>query len=545
MEVVHGPGGEGAASSSSSGATGAGAGASTAAAAGAPHGPDPFDTDLSSYHRFVELERLAAGEFGQVFERIKVLADAIHGKVSKYRWKREPRAAPPPTRALVELDEAISIVERCITSNDPTDLVEFAQGLVDGGGQLRGILRMHNWGNGAFADAPDLQSLLEDLARARQHLAGQLQDAIVVGKRMASHLVRQNVGRQHNEGRAYFYPRGPPPAPHIEDAMNEIGVLSYLRRLPNLPVYLLRLLGVFLEGDHVTMVTEFADSELFEQVAGGHMTFPEERVMRYTWQLLQATRFLHANRIGHRDISLENILISFGSDPRGEIRLMDFGQAARTHSQCGSVLLRYFVTCGKQYYRAPECYVPRQPRVGVLAPADSTPGDVVMAQVLDASMKRTGYFCEVRLPSNAEPGRPCAAATYGYTVPAADVFACGVALFILTWKAPPWKMAILSDPGFIFVHTNGEGAIGRLVVNWGKMELAPPAMSMLTRMLQAEPRKRPSVEDCLASPWFEPMAAEQVPTHPPPDDPWGGGADVAASGGDAGGSSGGGAQASP
>lgn len=518
MEVVHALGGEGAASSSSSGATGAAAGtgasAGATAAAGAPHGPDPFRTDLSVYHPYVVFEPLAAG----MFTRIKHLADAIHGKVSKYRWNRELRQAPQ-TRALMELDEAIGIVERCIASNDPTDLVQFAQGLCEGGGHLRGILRMHHWGGGAFAEAPDLQSFLEDLTRARQHLVGQLQDEIVVGKRMASHLVRQNEGRQTCEGTAYFHPRGPPPAPHIEDAMNEIGVLSYLRRLPNLPVYLLRLLGVFLEGDYVTMVTEFADSELFAQVASGLMTFPEERVMRYTWQLLQATRFLHSHYLGHRDISLENILISFGSDPRGEIRLMDFGQAVRTHSRCRSVLLRYFVTCGKHYYRAPECYVPRQPRVGVLAPVDFLPGDVAMAQVLDANMQPTGYFCEVRLPSGAKPGLPCAAATYGYTVPPADVFACGVALFILTWKAPPWKMALLSDPGFLYVKSNGDGAIGRLVRNWRKEELAPPAMALLTSMVQAEPRRRPSVEDCLASPWFDPMAAEQVPTHPPPTDP--------------------------
>lgn len=510
-------GGEGAASSSTAGVVTASAASASAVGvagavdAGVPHEADPHNTDLSAYHRFVVFEEVAAG----AFTKIKLLSDAIHGKVYKYRWNREPREVAP-TQAVLEFDEALAAVQRGISQGgDESFLTEFAQRLRDGGGQLRSLLKAHTWAGNAFRRPPNLKALLSDLEQAKQHLLGQLQDAIVVGKKMPSVRVRQNDGRQTNECRAYFNPRGPPPAPHIEDALTEIGALSYLRQQQDLPVYLLRLLAVVLEGDIVTMVTEFIDSELFEQVVSGQLAFPEERVMRYTWQLLQATRYLHSHRIGHRDISLENILITFGSDLEGQIRLMDFGQAVRTHSLCGSVLLRYFIACGKQYYRAPECYIPRQTPVCVVAPESSVPGDVVMARLLDANRQRTGYLCEVRLPNNAVPGQPCAAAVWGYTVPPLDVFSCGVALFILAWKAPPWKMALLSDPGFAFIHTNGDGAIGRLVQSWGRTALAPAAMQLLARMLQTDPKRRPAVEECLASPWFEQMADQHVPTHQP------------------------------
>lgn len=299
--------------------------------------------------------------------------------------------------------------------------------------------------------------------------------------------------------------------------MTEMGVMAYLSQQPDLPVYLLRLLGLFMdENNNITMATEFIDSELFEQVSAGTMSFTEDRVMRYTWQLLHATRYLHEKHIGHRDISLENILISFGDDVAGQIRLMDFGQAVRTHSTCGTVPLRYFIHCGKRFYRAPECYLPRSPqpwvRAYVRAPATATPGQVVMAPILDANLRPTSYLAEVCLPSDVVPQEPCMATLWGYTVPPLDVFSCGVALFILSWKAPPWKMALLSDPGFNYLARGG-GAIGRMVTSWQRPLLSPAAMDLLASMLLMDPARRPSVQECLGSPWFNPMAGTPVPTH--------------------------------
>jgi len=40
-------------------------------------------------------------------------------------------------------------------------------------------------------------------------------------------------------------------------------------------------------------------------------------------------------------------------------------------------------------------------------------------------------------------------------------------------------------------------------------------MDLLTSMVSANPRERPSAEECLANPWLLPLAGAQVPLHPP------------------------------
>merc|ERR1712178_604053 len=116
-------------------------------------------------------------------------------------------------------------------------------------------------------------------------------------------------------------------------------------------MYLLRFQGVFIESRFTWLVTELAEGgELFSVAASGAVT--ESQVRRYMWQILQAVSYLHKHCIGHRDISLENVLLK-----DDVVRVMDFGMAVRSHSASG-MPLRYFKTVGKDFYRPPECYVP-------------------------------------------------------------------------------------------------------------------------------------------------------------------------------------------
>jgi serine/threonine protein kinase len=280
-----------------------------------------------------------------------------------------------------------------------------------------------------------------------------------------------------------------------EDALTEIGVLSYLSKQPDLPLYLLKMLGVYSEKQFTWLVTEFADGgELFDVAVAGGLT--QTKIQEYTWQLLQAVDYLHRHSIGHRDISLENVLLKDDT-----VRLMDYGMAVCSHSSLGAPL-RYFREVGKPFYRAPECYVPTRDEVVVTPPLSSGPGDVVMAHVAP------NFLCEVRLPRDMVHGTSCSADVWGYAVVPADMFALGICMFILAFQCPAWECAKLSNRFFAHAY-NSDNGIESLLKLWGKQHiLCPEAMRMLSSMLQADPAKRPSAASCLNHAWFDELSGK-------------------------------------
>jgi len=221
----------------------------------------------------------------------------------------------------------------------------------------------------------------------------------------------------------------------------------------------------------------------------------------WMWQLMQAVKYLHTHGIGHRDISMENVLLC-----NGVVRLMDFGQAVRTHSSSGAVL-RYFNALGKPYYRPPECYVPMLHKVDVQVPADGQPGEIAFVKTCSPDS-----LCEVLLPPTAVPGNVVAAEPWGYAVTPVDIFACGVCMFILAAGGmPPWREANLRDQHFAWVNQCG---IVKLLKAW-KMSLSDEANQLLSGMVQSDPTKRPSAEQTLSHSWFSALSSEPLQVHGP------------------------------
>lgn len=77
--------------------------------------PDPCVTDLHHFHALVDAQDLVRAG---TFTKIRVLADAIYGKVYLYRWQRPEVDAPGETVVLKKLDTAK--VER-VRAQDPCD----------------------------------------------------------------------------------------------------------------------------------------------------------------------------------------------------------------------------------------------------------------------------------------------------------------------------------------------------------------------------------------------------------------------------------------
>jgi serine/threonine protein kinase len=286
-----------------------------------------------------------------------------------------------------------------------------------------------------------------------------------------------------------------------EDALAEIGVLAQLSKQPDLPLYLLKSLGGYSESRFTWLVTEYCDGgELFDVAAAGGLQ--EDGVRKYTWQMLQAVEYLHRHHIGHRDISLENVLLK-----GGVVRLMDYGMAVRSHSSSGTPL-RYFREVGKGFYRAPECYVPTREETAVTVPAFANPGDVVMMRV------PPNFLCEVRLPTASKPGATCLADVWGYAAAPGDIWSVAICMFILAFQCPLWQSARLSDRCFAHFYNSGENGVQSLVALWNKKQaLSDEAMSMLADMLHPEPYKRPSAASCLNHTWFADFVHKQVELH--------------------------------
>jgi serine/threonine protein kinase len=304
----------------------------------------------------------------------------------------------------------------------------------------------------------------------------------VAVKIMCAAEAKKNVEKEANEWIAHCQKKN---MPNPEDALVELAILRLLSRQPDLPEFLLRAHASFQNGPDLWLVTEFAEGgELLDAVVAGRVD--KDGAKRYTWQLLQAVKYLHDHKIGHRDISLENILLKGGS-----IKLMDFGNAVLSRSVEGEQL-RYFLAVGKDTYRAPECYVPDGCTQHIFIPAGVRPGDVI----LHADQSR---LYQVRLPATAVPGEFCSVDTWGYGAEPADIFACGVCFFCLNYVSAPWHSAQLSDKFFKHMHDAGDRGLESLLSQWGLPLLEDNAMTLLLEMLLVDPARRPTAAECLQS----------------------------------------------
>lgn len=124
-------------------------------------------------------------------------------------------------------------------------------------------------------------------------------------------------------------------------SLREIGLLRSLKH-PNV----LRLLDVQFCDTNLYLVFEHLDLDL-KKLLDKHKTgLPHLLLKSYMWQLLKGLAYCHANRVLHRDLKLQNLLV----DRKGNIKLADFG-LARSMSLPIRTYTHEVVTL---WYRSPE-----------------------------------------------------------------------------------------------------------------------------------------------------------------------------------------------
>ncbi|KAK4436104.1 Serine/threonine-protein kinase TIO [Sesamum alatum] len=128
-----------------------------------------------------------------------------------------------------------------------------------------------------------------------------------------------------------------------KDILNLRQEIEILRKLKHENI--IAMLDSFESPQEFCVVTEFAQGELFE-ILEDDKCLPEEQVQAIAKQLVRALHYLHSNRIIHRDMKPQNILIGAGS----VVKLCDFGFARAMSAN--TVVLRSIK--GTPLYMAPE-----------------------------------------------------------------------------------------------------------------------------------------------------------------------------------------------
>ncbi|XP_010087067.2 CBL-interacting protein kinase 2 [Morus notabilis] len=190
----------------------------------------------------------------------------------------------------------------------------------------------------------------------------------------------------------------------------------------------------------IYFVMEFAKGgELFSKVAKGKLK--EDMARKYFQQLIGAVDYCHSRGVYHRDLKPENLLL----DENGDLKVSDFGLSALVESRRHDALLH--TVCGTPAYAAPE------------------------------------VLCRK-----------------GYDGAKADIWSCGVILFVLLAGYLPFH-----DSNLMEMYKK-IGKADYKCPNWFSHE----ARKLLSRILNPNPNKRILIARIMENPWFRKVFNSQA-----------------------------------
>jgi len=194
--------------------------------------------------------------------------------------------------------------------------------------------------------------------------------------------------------------------------------------------------------------------ELFGRVISSG-SLKEEEARPYFIQLMEALKYMHVKGIAHRDLKLENVLISSNEKGEDVCKVCDFGLAYRYEVDGNGKVLKgrpLTETCGSKSYAAPE--------------------------VLEGK---------------------------GYDGFDADVWSCGICLFAMLAGFFPLDEATGADWRFerVKLATQNGMSAARTIFSFYERpcQLSRPVVDMIDGMLSVNPNRRLKVDDVLQSMW--------------------------------------------
>ena len=135
--------------------------------------------------------------------------------------------------------------------------------------------------------------------------------------------------------------------PLLNRLINEIRILTSVKH-PNIVKYI----DLKKTKNHWYLITEFISGGSLTDILHKYMAmyqrpFPEDIVQHIMRQIVSAVQYLHFNRIIHRDLKLDNILVNFASDydkqtlnlKNCQVKIIDFGFATILNSDKTNTVL--------------------------------------------------------------------------------------------------------------------------------------------------------------------------------------------------------------
>ena len=213
-----------------------------------------------------------------------------------------------------------------------------------------------------------------------------------------------------------------------EQLKREISIMKMLNH-PNI----VNLFDVLQTQNNIYLVLELVTGgELFDRIVSAKK-FDEDTGRRFFQQLVVALHFCHKQGVCHRDLKPENLLV----DDKGNIKITDFGLAnIQAPSEAAKLLS---TVCGTPNYVAPEVLKEK-----------------------------------------------------GYTGSAADVWSCGVILFVMLAGYLPFD-----DPNINVLFQKIDKGEFRMCKTF-----TDPVKDLVSKLLTTDPAKRPTLDWVIKHPWF-------------------------------------------
>jgi protein-serine/threonine kinase len=239
-----------------------------------------------------------------------------------------------------------------------------------------------------------------------------------------------------------------------EDTKREIELLRIVASIDPAHPNVVRLVDVLENSDFVYIVlTACVGGELFDAALGPH-PLSEETVRDLSWQLVRGALYLHGLGFCHRDISLENVMLSDSPMPV-TLKIIDMGLSTRL-SPTGSVTRDGCI--GKTRYCAPEVF--------------------------------TGLDIE-------------------YDGCSADSWQVGICLFAMLFRRFLWDTPTMGNPYIRHLSSGGRLLDLTLQWQWDKL-VSADVLDLLDGLLRVDPHERTTLLQAAAHAWFAPCRANEV-----------------------------------